>query len=74
MYLLESYQGKGYGNLLLEHSFSKARELGFTEMVLETNKKLNKAIGLYKKHGFEEFSLDHLSDRCDLAMKKQLVF
>ena len=72
MYLLPSQQGKGFGKMLMEDAERKARELGFTEMVLETNTKLDKALGLYKKFGFREYSPDHLSDRCDLAMRKRL--
>lgn len=72
MYVLKEFQGKGYGKLLLEDSISKAKELGFKKIILETNRKLDKAVTLYLKYGFEEFKPDHLSERCDFAMKMRL--
>ena len=72
MYLLPGFQGRGLGKLMMERAISKSRELGYATMVLETNKKLNKAVGLYEKYGFVEYTPAHLSDRCDLAMKRDL--
>ena len=72
MYLLPEYHGKGFGKLMMEDVFIKAKELGYTEMILETNRKLNKAIVLYQKYGFEEYCCDHFSDRCDFAMRIEL--
>ncbi len=73
MYLLPRYQGQGLGKMLMEEAERKARDLGFEEMVLETNTRLDKALGLYKKFGFQEYASAHLSDRCDLAMRKKLT-
>jgi len=72
MYLLPSHQGKGLGKLIMDRAIQKAKELGYKTMILETNQKLDKAVGLYKKYGFIEYQPDHLSDRCDIAMKKEL--
>jgi putative acetyltransferase len=72
MYLLHEYQGKGLGKLMMETAFNKARELGYIEMILETNKLLTKARGLYQKYGFKEVKSQHFSDRCDLAMIRKL--
>ena len=41
-------------------------------MFLESNQVLKKALGLHKKYGFEQIIAEHLSDRCDLAMIKNL--
>ncbi|MBS3762596.1 MAG: GNAT family N-acetyltransferase [Planctomycetes bacterium] len=72
MYLLPEFQGCGLGKKMLEDALSEARALGFSEMTLETNSCLKKALGLYRSYGFREFTPDHLSDRCDIAMKREL--
>lgn len=72
MYLLNNYQGQGLGKLMMDDAFKKARELGYSEIVLETNKLLDKAITLYGKYGFVHYKPSHLSDRCDYAMRKEL--
>jgi putative acetyltransferase len=72
MYLLKEFQGNGFGKLLLEESIRKAIELGYKEMVLESNKMLQTANAMYRKYGFEEFTPKHLSNRCDYAMRKIL--
>lgn len=72
MYLLPEYQGRGLGRSMMEDALKRAAELGYTEIVLETNTLLDKAIRLYLKYGFEEYDPGHLSDRCDLAMKRKL--
>lgn len=65
MYLDRSHRGQGKGLLLLEHGLSRARELGFTRVTLETAGVLKEAISLYLKYGFKEFEADHVSSRCD---------
>lgn len=72
MYLLPEFQGLGIGRLLLEAALEAARHLGFAEMVLETNAKLEAARRMYERYGFEACSCQHLSPRCDLAMRKVL--
>jgi len=72
MYLLPEYQGKGLGRLMMEDAIHQAKTLGYAEIILETNKLLDKAIHLYKKYGFEEYKPSHLSDRCDYAMRKEI--
>lgn len=72
MYLYPEFQGLGFGKKMLNKAVSKAKELGYKEIILETNKLLNQAIGLYKKYGFVEFNSGHLSERCNLAMKLKL--
>lgn len=72
MYLLKNYQGQGLGKLMMDDALKKAKELGYSVIVLETNKLLDKAISLYDKYRFVEYKPTHLSDRCDFAMKKEL--
>jgi putative acetyltransferase len=74
MYLLPEHHGKGLGRLMMEDAIQQAKALGYTEIVLETNTLLDKAIHLYRKFGFEEYHPSHLSDRCDLAMRKEISY
>lgn len=67
MYLHRAFRGKGLGKLLLEEALSKASQLGFKKMTLETASVLKEAIALYKSYGFIEYKADHLSSRCDQA-------
>ena len=72
MYLGSSYRGKGLGKLLLENALSKARQMGFKRMTLETASVLKEAISLYKSYGFVEYEPEHLSSRCDQAFTLEL--
>ena len=72
MYLQKAHRGKGLGKLLLEDALSKARQLGFERMVLETAAILKEAIALYKSYGFVECNPQHMSSRCDQAYLLEL--
>jgi putative acetyltransferase len=72
MYLLPEFRGHGFGKKMMEDALRMAKILRFIEMTLETNSRLKEAIGLYKAYGFTEFTPNHLSDRCDSAMKRSL--
>lgn len=69
MYALPSQRGRGLGRKLMEFSLTKAKDLGFERVVLETASPLVEAIALYKKYGFTEYSPDNLSSRCDQAFE-----
>ena len=72
MYLHKKYRGRGLGKLLMDDALSKARQLGFEKMVLETASVLKEALALYTSYGFQEYQPDHLSDRCDQAYRLEL--
>jgi putative acetyltransferase len=72
MYLLSEYQGQGHGRAMMDDALVQAKRLGFREMILETNSVLSKARKLYEQYGFEPYEPEHLSDRCDAAMKRRL--
>jgi putative acetyltransferase len=72
MYLQKAHRGKGLGKLLLEDALSKARQLGFERMVLETAAVLKEAIALYKSYGFIQYNPQHMSSRCDQAYLLEL--
>lgn len=67
MYCIAANRGKGLGKKMLAFSIEKAKELGFSRIILETASPLKEAIGLYKKYGFREYFPAHLSARCDQA-------
>ncbi len=67
MYLLKSERGKGNGKMLLNHALTKAVELGYKKIILETATVLKEAITLYEKNGFKRYYPKHLSGRCDQA-------
>ncbi|MFC1793379.1 GNAT family N-acetyltransferase [Planctomycetota bacterium] len=72
MYLHKAHRGKGLGKLLMEDALSKAKQLGFERMVLETASVLKEAIALYKSYGFIEYDPQHMSSRCDQAYLLEL--
>jgi len=72
MYLHKAHRGKGLGKFLLEDALSKARQLGFERMILETASVLKEAIALYKSYGFAEYNPQHMSSRCDQAYQLEL--
>ena len=52
LFVYNSCQGKGLGELLCKEIISIASELGYSKMRLDTISKLKSAIGLYEKIGF----------------------
>jgi putative acetyltransferase len=69
MYLYPEHQGKGLGRKMMDKALVKAKELGYSEITLETNSVLDKAIRLYEKYGFRQYRPEHIVDRCDMAMR-----
>jgi ribosomal protein S18 acetylase RimI-like enzyme len=45
-------QGKGYGTALLNFADQRAVELGLHEVRLYTNERMERNLGLYRRHGF----------------------
>ena len=69
-----SARGKGYGDLLMEHAVSWARDRGAEKVMLLSNTILEPAIKLYEKHGFVTTHLGPHPDykRCNIAMERSL--
>ena len=67
MYLDKSVRGQGHGRRLLEHALTRAKQLGFTRITLETANVLHNAIALYERAGFKPYTPAHKSPRCDRA-------
>ncbi len=72
MYLLPEFHGRGIGKIMMEDAIKRAVSLGYSEMFLETNLRLDRAIRLYERFGFLEYRPAHFSDRCDFAMRRRL--
>jgi putative acetyltransferase len=67
MYLAAPARGLGHGRRLLDHALSRARELGFARVVLETASVLREAVALYERYGFQRYTPEHVAARCDTA-------
>ncbi len=74
MYLSRQERGKGIGKMLLETAIEKAKELGYSTMILKTNSKLDTAIDVYRKYGFEHIPITESDKKadCDVAMQLEL--
>ena len=53
-YIKPDYRRYGFGKILLKFLLDEAKQMGYTNMVLDTDKELVGAIDLYKCHGFVE--------------------
>jgi putative acetyltransferase len=52
IYLSPTARGKGIGKGLMQKCFTKAKELGYTNMYLETMPELSTAVGMYEQMDF----------------------
>lgn len=66
-------RGLGIGKHLMEHCMEFAKQQEIRELILYSNTKLEPAIHLYKKYGFEEIELEAgVYERGNIKMKKIL--
>lgn len=73
MAVTASEKGKGIGELLAQAAIDRARELGAQRVYLESNTRLQPAIHLYRKLGFQDFTGDPSPyQRCDIQMELRL--
>ena len=56
-YILEEYQNKGYGTMLLNYAFSYLREKEIDTITLEVRESNQKALNLYEKKGFKKATI-----------------
>lgn len=66
MYFSKRLRGRGIGKQSLQRMTEKAKELGFSQLYLETASVLKEAVGLYQSFGFKPTSEMH-TPRCDQA-------
>lgn len=68
-----SAQGKGVGLRLGMAILEKAKQMGFSKMVLYSNTKLASALHLYQKLGFVKVAAEcGVYGRCDIKMERML--
>jgi putative acetyltransferase len=73
MWVQQYYQGKGIGEELLKKCIDLALHLNYKTIRLDTLSRLQPAIQLYKKYGFEETSSYYNNPNPDVVyMKKEL--
>ena len=66
-------QGLGIGTILLEQCLNVAKQKQITTLILYSNTKLQSAIHLYRKYGFQEVELESgLYERANIKMEKHL--
>ena len=72
--VIEEYQGKGLSKLLMQHLIAYCKEKNVRTIFLEVNTNNIKALGLYQKFGFTQYSVrknyygdsDAVLMKCDL--------
>ena len=72
MYFVPSVRGLGLGKYVLQRMITRASELGFKQIVLETSRKLIAANRLYTQFGFKLSKPDRLASRADQAYRLDL--
>lgn len=73
LYVNPQYRGSGIGDVLVAAVLELAAADGYTEMVLDTLKRLEGAVHLYRKYGFREISPYYDNPLDDVIyMKKDL--
>jgi len=75
MYLLPEERGKGLGGLIIKKCLQTAKELGFSQIYIESMPELEQALKVYERFGFNYLSAP-LGDSghfgCELWMIKEL--
>lgn len=57
MAITPAAQGKKAGQKLMEHCLAYARQMGWKKLIIYSNRKLENAIHIYKKYGFQEIPI-----------------
>ena len=68
------YQGQQLGQKLMDHTIEYARKQDWKHLIIYSNRKLENAIYIYKKYGFEEIPIEQNNpySRGDIKMKLDL--
>jgi ribosomal protein S18 acetylase RimI-like enzyme len=65
-------QGRGLGRRLLAAAEERARQLGLSSLRLYTGEKLQQNIRWYSRHGYEVDTIEPLTDRLVVHMRKTI--
>ena len=71
MWFLKEYRGHGWGKRMAQMLLNSARQMGFSRVRLDTSPKLEQAVRLYRKLGFD-FIERYNDGPCTLFMEKTL--
>jgi len=72
MWLRPAWQGRGLGRRLMDACLDEARRLGCRALRLDTQAKLEAAVGLYRAYGFSEVARYNDNHRADIWMERVL--
>ena len=74
MGVLEGFRGLKVGQLLMDAALEYSKRIGKEKVWLDSNRKLEPAIQLYKKYNFIEIPVDPSTpyERCNIRMEKIL--
>ncbi len=73
MRVAPEYQGKGFGQAMLEAIEQRAKELGYKTLHLDTGVSMVAAQGLYRKNGFQEVSRGKIADVDVIFFEKNIA-
>ncbi|RXK48762.1 GNAT family N-acetyltransferase [Aquirufa rosea] len=66
----EAFQGLGIGKLLMDQCLDYAKNTGIKEIIIYSNRRLERAVAMYRNYGFKEIDLGPvLYSRADIKMK-----
>lgn len=74
-YIAQEGRGKGIGRLLMEKSIVSAKDLGYTQIYLESIPEFSTAVSIYEKQGFQYLDQplgNSGHDGCNLWMLKMI--
>lgn len=74
MFVKEGYQGRGFGKQILDLAIAESKKHGYKFMRFDSLKRLEKALGLYKKYGFTEIEVEHQNPYYEFEVPKDLYF
>lgn len=73
LYVLPEAQGTGAGRKLCERLIKEARSLGYKTMLLDSLKRLEAAVALYRKLGFEEIEPYNFNPEDDVIYMRRAL-
>lgn len=69
MAVSEKFQGLGIGKLLMEYTLDFAKKAGISQIIIYSNRRLERAVDMYRKFGFVEMDLGPvIYQRADIKM------
>lgn len=71
LYVLPAAQGTGAGRLLCEALLAEAKNLGYSTMLLDSLRRLEAAVALYRKLGFAETEPYNFNPEDDVVYMKR---